>query len=86
MEKILTKSKKNNMLGDLKYIDALEGAIKFDGNLSQYKNMLVMFDKLTVDDYVYEIAALLKNEEISHAISKLKMLSEAASLFFHKNK
>lgn len=78
MEKILTRSKEFSKYSDLKYIDAIEGTLKFDGNLSQYKNMISMFDKLTLDEYIPEIAALLKNEEISEAISKLRYLSEAA--------
>ena len=80
MEKILTKSNKSKFMMDLKFIDALEGTIKFEGNLSQYKTMLLMFDKLTVDEYIEEIARALKKEEISHAIAKLKTLSEAAEL------
>lgn len=78
MERSLTKSNKSNICMDLKYIDAIEGSIKFDGNLSQYKNMLTMFDKLTLDEYIQEIASSLKNEEISHAIEKIKSLAEAA--------
>lgn len=78
MEKILTRSKEFSKYSDLKYIDAIEGTLKFDGNLSQYKNMISMFDKLTLDEYIPEIAALLKNEEISEAITKLRYLSEAA--------
>lgn len=78
MEKILTRSKEFSKYSDLKYIDAIEGTIKFDGNLSQYKNMICMFDKLTIDEYIPEIALLLKNEEISEAITKLRYLSEAA--------
>ena len=37
-----------------------------------------MFDKLTIDDYIPEIAHLLKEENLSHAIIKIKSLSDAA--------
>lgn len=78
MEKIITKSQKHSLHYDLKYIDVAEGTLKFDGNLLQYKNMLSMFDKLTIDDYIPEIAHLLKEENLSHAIIKIKSLSDAA--------
>lgn len=67
---------------DLQYIDEIGGGIKFDGNLSQYKNMLTMFDKLTLDEYIVDLANLLKKEDVPQAIIKLRYLSEAASYNF----
>jgi hypothetical protein len=78
MEKVLNKSLKYSLNIDLKFIDVVEGSLKFEGNLLQYKNMLSMFDKLTIDDYIPEIAHHLKQEDLSHAIVKIRSLSEAA--------
>lgn len=63
------------------YIDAEAGRKKFLGNINQYKNMLFMFNNLTLDDYIIQITRHLKKEETSEVISLLSILIEAAQYY-----
>lgn len=78
MERVLNKSMKQARL-DFRFIDVVEGVGKFGGNQAQYKNMLSMFDRLTIDDFLPEIAHLLEHEDLAHAIAKIKGLADSAA-------
>lgn len=71
------------------YIDVEAGKRKFLGNVNQFKNMVFMFNNLTLDDYISQITRHLKKEETPEVINLLSILIEAAqyiknSPFFFK--
>ena len=61
-------------------IDFEKGITKLNGDKMQFANMLLMFDKLTLNDSIAKIYNFLKNKNLFQMRKEIQMLSESSEL------